>query len=157
MRSAALPLFLAVMVLVLSGCAASSPVSLDLPEGLVAPSGQIVLPPCPASAGCEDGFVVGDSFYGISCFGVEPAAVDDETLARGTRTYEEARAIEGVPPELWLAVRGDLPCLPSEGQPLLYEWYLAHGETAPADIEEWGERVRDVTLPLTADSTPGAP
>jgi hypothetical protein len=96
--------------------------------------------------------VVGDTLYGISCHGVEPIAVEDETLAQGSGTYEEARAIEGIPTDLWLAVRGDLACLPAPDEPLLYEWYLAHGETTQADIEEWGEQVADVTLPLSLGS-----
>ena len=88
----------AALALVLVGCASVTPVGTDSATGLVAPSGQILLPPCPASAACLDGFVVGDTLYGISCHGIEPTAVEDETLARGSRQYDEARAIEGIPP-----------------------------------------------------------
>ena len=84
--------------------------------------------------------------------------VDDEVVARGEGRYEEARAIEGIPPELWLAVRGDLPCHPGTGRPLLHEWYLASGDLTPADLERWGPRVANMTLPLDPESTPdGSP
>lgn len=140
-----------------TSCAAVSPSSLDSPTGLVAPPGEILVPPCPASAACLGGFVVGETLYGISCHGVEPTAVTDETLARGSGTYQEARVIEGVPPHLWLAVRGDVPCRPASDAPLHYEWYLARGESTQAEFEEWGRRVADLTLPLTpaASASPG--
>ena len=138
------------LAIALVGCATIAPSALDSAAGLIAPPGEIVLPPCPASAACLGGFVVGSTHYGISCHGIEPTAVDDEPLARGHGEYQEARAIEGIPAELWLAVRGDLPCRPSMGEPLLYEWYLA-GSTmsTQADREDWGERVTSLTLPLS--------
>ena len=147
----------AALALALLGCASVTPSRADSASGLVAPSGQILLPPCPASAACLDGFVVGDTHYGISCYGIEPTDVEDETLARGSRQYDEARAIKGIPPDLWLAVRGDLACAPREGEPLLYEWYLAHGPTTQADIEEWGQRVAELTLPREPDPGSDSP
>jgi hypothetical protein len=144
---------LASLALVACGCATGSSPGLAASAGIAAPSGEILRLPCPASAACSEGFVVGQTVYGISCHGVEPTAVDDETLARGDGEYEEARAIKSIPPQLWLAVRGEVPCLPSEGEPLLYDWYLAAGEPTPADLEEWGERVANVTLPLNPESS----
>ena len=148
---------LAGFALSVSSCA-TSPTALDSPTGLVAPSGEILIPPCPASAACLGGFVVGDTIYGISCHGVEPTAVAEETLARGTGEFEEARAIKGIPPHLWLAVRGDLACRPDDGGSLHYEWYLAGGEWTQAEFEEWGQRVADLTLPVapgtSADPAP---
>ena len=149
---------LAALALVAAGCIGASSPDLSAPTDLVAPSGKILLPPCPASAGCLEGFVVGRTPYGISCHGVETTAVDDEVVARGEGKYQEARLIEGIPPELWLAVRGDLPCHPENGRPLLYEWYLASGDLTPADLERWGTRVTNVTLPLDPESAPdGSP
>ena len=145
---------LTTLAIVTSGCLANSPSALDSATGLVAPSGEILIPPCPASAACLGGFVVGDRHYGISCHGVEAGAVSDETLAVGTGTYEEARVIEGIPSRLWLAVRGDLPCRPGNEAPLLYEWYLAGSEATPAQLEEWGEAVADLTLPLDPSMSP---
>lgn len=151
----AFPHLAAVLAIIISGCAAVAPSALDSAAGLVAAPGEIVLPPCSASASCLGGFVVGSTHYGFSCHGIEPSAVDDEPLARGHGEYQEARAIEGIPAELWLAVRGDLPCRPSMGEPLLYEWFLA-GSTmsTQAEREEWGERVASLTLPLS--SSPSA-
>jgi hypothetical protein len=110
-------------------------------------------PPCPASAGCLGGFVVGETAYGISCHGVDATAVSAEILGRGAGTFQEARALEGIPAHLWLAVRGDLPCRPAGGGPLHYEWYLAQGEWSLAEYEEWSQRVAALTLPL--DPAPG--
>ena len=138
---------LAVIALAASGCATGSSPGFTESTGLVAPSGEILRPPCPASAGCVEGFLVGQTVYGLSCHGVQAAAVGEEVLARGDGVYEEARAIEDIPPELWLAVRGDVPCAPAEGEPLLYDWYLATSEPTPADLERWGERVRNFTVP----------
>lgn len=147
---------LAVLAMAASGCATSSP-GLGASTGIVAPSGEILRPPCPASAACSGGFLVGQTLYGLSCHGVEPTAVGDEILARGDGEYEEVRAIEGIPPQLWLAVRGDVPCVPREGEPLLYDWYLAIGEPTPADLERWGERVANLTLPVNPDSSSDVP
>ena len=135
---------LAGLAMAASGCATSS-------------SGEILRPPCTASAACSGGFLVGQTLYGLSCHGVEPTAVGDEILARGDGEYEEVRAIEGIPPQLWLAVRGDVPCVPREGEPLLYDWYLAIGEPTPADLERWGERVANLTLPVNPDSSSDVP
>lgn len=141
------------ILLVLVGCATAGATDPGSPTRLVAPSGEIMRPPCPASAACLGGFVVGDTLYGISCHGVEPTAVEDEAIATGDATFAEVRAIRGVPTDLWMAVRGDLPCLPREGEPLAYDWYLAIGELTEADLEEWGARVADITLPIDPRSS----
>ena len=154
-RIHALPRLLAVLAIAVAGCATIAPSALDSAAGLIAPPGEIVLPPCSASAAGLGGFVVGSTHYGISCHGIEPASADDEPPARGQGEYQEARAIEGIPPDLWLAVRGDLPYRPSMGEPQLYEWYLAGASmSTQADREEWGERVASLTLPWNPE--PGA-
>lgn len=104
-------------------------------------------PPCDDTGACGDGFIVGEHLYGLICIGVDPEAVPQEVLATGDDTYAEARAITGLPSDLWLAVRGDLPCQPAQGEPLEHEWYLAQSDTTPAHLEEWGGAVRDIVLP----------
>lgn len=81
------------------------------------------MPSCPGHL-CTEGVDVGDEFYALMCWGVDSAAVSDEVVADGSGVFEEARPIDGLPPELWLAVRGDLPCQTASGAPLEHEWYL---------------------------------
>ena len=134
----------------LVACAAPVPSSLDSAGALVASPGEILVPPCADDAGCQVGFVVGRTLYGVSCYGVDPSAVDDEVLARGSDLeFAEVRAIDGLPVELWVAVRGpEMPCRPGQDQPLLYDWYLAHGDAKPSDLEKWGEAASAITLPI---------
>jgi hypothetical protein len=99
---------------------------------------------------------VGKTAYGISCHGVDATAVSDEILGRGAGAFQEARALEGIPAHLWLAVRGDPPCRPAAGGPIHYEWYLAHGEWTQREYEEWAERVAALTLPLDPTARPSS-
>jgi hypothetical protein len=132
-----------------TACAASSPspTQTPMPTPIVAPPGRILVPPCDDGGACGEGFIVGEHFYGLICVGVDPAAVAHETLATGEGTYAEARVITGLPPGLWLAVRGDLPCLPVQDEPLEHEWYLVQGDATQAQLEEWGDVVGDIVLP----------
>lgn len=88
--------------------------------------------------------MVGDQYYLLVCAGVDPAAIEEETLASGEGMFVETRTITGIPSELWLAVRGDIPC-----GPLDHDWYLAmNGEgIGPEVLEEWGDAVGEVTIP----------
>jgi hypothetical protein len=131
----------------LVACGAAVPSLTPTPSPIVAPPGTIVIPECGDSEDCEEGFVVGGRFYGLTCFGVDPAAVAGDALAVGEGTYAEVREITAIPPGLWLAVRGDVPCLPAQNEPLEHEWYLAQSDVTPADLHEWGEAVGQVTLP----------
>lgn len=146
-----------VLVLALIGitaCGLEGQPSTLQPTAIVAPSGQIVVPPCPASAGCGDEFVVGDRSYGLICAGVDPTAVEDEPIARGDAEYAEVREIDGLPPHLWVAVRGDLPCQPSTGAPLEHEWYLVQGNTTPTDIADWGRAVTEIVVDESPSASP---
>lgn len=96
-------------------------------------SGALVVPSCPGDL-CTEGVNVGDRFYALLCWGVDSAAVANESLASGSGMFEEVRAIEGLPPELWLAARGELPCRPAQDQPLEHEWYVL--ESPELTIEE---------------------
>ena len=131
----------------LVACSATMPTLTPTPSPIVAPPGTIVIPECDDTGGCGEGFVVGDRFYGLTCSGVVPAAVAGEALAIGNGTYAEVREITAIPPRLWLAVRGEVPCLPAENEPLQHEWYLAQSDTTPADLNEWEEAVRQALLP----------
>jgi hypothetical protein len=110
----------------------------------VAAPGEMLIPDCPADAACADGFVVGDQYYMLVCSGVDPVAVADETLATGEGMFTETRSITGIPSELWLAVRGDIPC-----RPLDHDWYFAMNpdRISPGALEEWGPAVGEVTIP----------
>lgn len=134
----------------LVACAAPEPNTRASDDRLVASPGEILLPPCPDTAACLGGFIVGHTLYGVSCYGVDPSAVDDEVLARGSdRQFAEVRAIDGLPVELWVAVRGpEMPCRPGQDEPLLYEWYLGHGDADRSDLEEWGAAASSITLPI---------
>ena len=89
--------------------------------------------------------MVGNTLYGLLCQGVDPAAISRENSATGDGIFAEVRAIEDLPPEMWLAVRGDLPCLPADGGPLEHEWYLAQADDAE-HLDEWGDALREVIL-----------
>lgn len=136
--------FGALVVLMLAACAAPSGTSTPIPTLPVAAPGEILIPDCPADAGCADGFVVGDQYYMLVCSGVQPGAVAGEALASGQGMFLESRTIAGIPSELWLAVRGDLPC-----QPLDHEWYLAMNSDglSPEALEQWGDALGEVTIP----------
>ena len=131
----------------LVACSAAVPSLTPTPSPIVAPPGTIVIPECDDTGACSDGFVVGDQFYGLTCSGVDPAAVAGQTLAIGNETYAEVRELTAIPPSLWLAVRGDVPCLPADDEPLRYEWYLAQSDPTQAELDEWGEAVRQALLP----------
>jgi hypothetical protein len=81
------------------------------------------VPSCPGDV-CTEGVNVDGRFYAVMCCGVDPAAVSEEVLARGSGTFDEARPLDGLPPDIWLAVTGELPCLPASGGQLEHEWYL---------------------------------
>lgn len=134
----------ALAVLVLAACAAPAGTSTPIPTLPVAAPGEILIPACPDDADCADGLVVGDQYYMLVCSGVEPDAVAGETLAAGDGMFVEARTITGIPSELWLAVRGEIPC-----EPLDHEWYFAmNGDGVDSGIlEQWGEAVGEVTIP----------
>lgn len=133
-----------VLVALIAGCAAPSPTPTPIPTLPVAAPGEILIPACPADAGCSEGFVVGDQYYLLVCSGVDPGAAAEEALATGEGMFVETRPITGIPSELWLAVRGDIPC-----QPLDHDWYFAmNGDgISPEVLEEWGPAVGEVTIP----------
>lgn len=111
------------------------------------PSGVLVVPTCDDDAACSDGFALNDRFFSLLCLGVDPAAVTDDVAGTGSEVYTEARAIRGLPSELWLAVRGDLPCLPAEGEPLEHEWYLSeYADVSPGEQQEYGSIVSEVLI-----------
>lgn len=134
----------AVLVFVLAACAAPSPTPTPVPTLPVAAPGEILIPVCPDNADCADGFVVGDQYYLLVCSGVDPAAVANATLARGEGMFVETRTISNIPSDLWLAVRGDVPCLPLD-----HDWYFAMNpeRISTEALEEWGPAVGEVTLP----------
>jgi len=108
----------------------------------------ITTPFCPEGVTCGEGFVVDGRFYGLICVGVQPRAVTGLVVAEGDGKFTEARSLRDLPTELWLAVRGDLPCHPSEDEPLEHERYLAQAEgITPADLERYGPILGDVTIP----------
>jgi len=136
----------AVLVFVLAACGAPSPTPTPtpIPTLPVAAPGEILIPACPDNADCADGFVVGDQYYSLVCSGVDPAAVADATLATGEGMFVETRTITNIPSDLWLAVRGDVPC-----RPLDHDWYLVmnEGGISPEALEEWGPTVGEVIIP----------
>lgn len=128
---------LAAVILTVLTVACSSQMVPD-PTGLTVPS-------CPGDV-CTEGVDVGDDFYALMCWGVDSTAVSDQVVAGGAGVFQEARRIDGLPPELWLAVRGDLPCQPAPGAPLEHEWYLL--ENPEITVEQRREhlpRFRSVT------------
>jgi hypothetical protein len=62
----------------------------------------------------------------------------------GEGMFVETRTITSIPSDLWLAVRGDIPC-----RPLDLDWYLAmnEGGISPEILEEWGPTVGEVIIP----------
>lgn len=130
----------------LVACAAPRPTATPAPTRPAVSPGEILIPACPADADCGEGFVVGETFYGLICQGVDPAAVANQALATGDGIFAEVRAIGDLPPETWLAVRGDLPCLPAEGGSLEHEWYLAQSEVDAEDLDDWANELREVIL-----------
>ena len=137
----------AVLGLALAGCAVATPSTTPVATPIIAPTGEILIPVCPADADCSEDLIVGETRYGLTCVGVDPAAVAGDPLATGEGMFAEARVITGIPAKLWLAVRGDLPCRPAQEEPLEHEWYLVQSEVEPADLEEWGAVVGDAVLP----------
>ncbi len=108
--------------------------------------GVLVVPTCEDGA-CGDGVALNDRFYALLCRGVDPNFVTDSVAGEGMGTYAEARAIRDLPPELWVAVRGDVPCLPSPGQPLAHEWYLAeYADVSTSEQQQYGPIVSDVLI-----------
>jgi hypothetical protein len=81
----------------------------------------------------------------LICVGVDPRAVNDEPFATGTGIYAEAREIVGIPSDVWLAVRGRIPCAGDDGR-LAHQWYLVQAEVTPALLEQWGEAIGAVVL-----------
>ncbi len=130
-----------VMVMGLAGCAAPpAPTTPTTRETAV--SGSLVEPTCDDQEGCGEGVAIGERFFSLQCLGVDPSALTDDVVAIGDGAYEEARAIEGLPPELWLAVRGDLPCRPTPDEPPEHEWYLlTSDEISPEQLQEYGPMV----------------
>lgn len=135
------------LALALTACGAPTTSATPVETPIIAPAGEILIPVCPADATCSEDFVVGETRYGLICEGVDPAAISDEPLATDEGMFTEVRVITGIPSELWVAVRGDLPCRPAQEAPLEHEWYLAQSDVETADLEEWGEAVADVVLP----------
>ena len=82
----------------------------------------LVEPECHDTGACAAGFVVGDTFYALSCGPVRPDVVSEETLARGGLYGEEVevRSVTGVSSDLLVAVSieggdcadGDVPLSP---------------------------------------------
>ena len=112
-----------------------------------APSGVLVVPTCDDNGACGEGFALNDRFYSLLCLGVDPAVVTDGVEGIGDEVYAEARVIRGLPSKLWLAVRGELPCLPAAGEPLEHEWYLSeYADVSPSERQEYGSTVSEVLV-----------
>jgi hypothetical protein len=115
---------LSVALLSILGSACASPEAFE--------STGLALPSCPGDV-CTEGVNVDDRFYALMCWGVDPAAVLDDVVASGSGVFEEVRPIAGLPPDLWLAVKGELPCRPASSGPLEYEWYLLENPDMTVD------------------------
>jgi len=117
----------ATILTVLSGACTSQ----DVLDPVFGPT-ELAVPSCPGDV-CTEGVNVGDDFYALMCWGVDPAAVSEQVVASGSGVFEEARPIDGLPPALWLAVKGELPCQPAAGEPLEYDWYLLENPAITVD------------------------
>lgn len=108
---------------------------------------MLVVPTCPPPGDCGEGVAHQDRFYALSCWGVVSDAVGEAVVATGDTVFREARAITGLPPEFWLAVRGDLPCRPADGAPLAHTWYLIAFGDVPSEVQqEHGARISSVVI-----------
>ena len=107
------------------------------------PSTPVVVtyPSCPPDAGCSEGFILGDDFYGFMCVEVRKEAIGDEPYAAGDGPLDQIAVIPGLPPDLFLAVRGDTPCDEDAGG-----WWLAlTEEVTPADLRAYADVLDDAT------------
>lgn len=95
---------------------ASWPVSLEGP------------PPCEDDAACEDGFVIGEVFYGAGCTRVLEEFVTEEAIADGP---DAVHVIDGVDPLALVAQRGPAQsCDEFEDPPEGLAWHMAFGPAA---------------------------
>lgn len=99
-------------VLVACGSSASRP-NLSASTATAGEVPRLVVPDCDDGGRvqqlCAAGFVVNDTFHGLSCGAVRPDLVTEEIVARGRLEGEsvEVRSIEGVSPDVLVAVSVD--------------------------------------------------
>ena len=117
------------------GCSRVPPVPSSLP-----PSG-ISVPSCPPNAGCGEGFLLHGAFYGPVCVRVHEETVEPQALATSTTQYAEVRRIVGLSSD-FLAVRGDIPCGPTDPD----DWWLAQGDASPSELDAARPRLGEVTF-----------
>ena len=131
------PLVVAVGSAVLVAC---SPVMPTPPQSAGIPSG-ISVPSCPPNAGCGEGFLLDGAFYGPVCVRVHEETVEPQALATSTTQYAEVRRIVGLSSD-FLAVRGDIPCGPTDPD----DWWLAQGDASPSELDAARPRLGEVTF-----------
>lgn len=112
-------------------------------SGTVQPSRRVIPSVCDADEDCAQGFHLDGRLYFFSCRHVRPGAVDDYQYAAGAGEFEEVRRIPGLPPELFLAVRGRIACTPGGS-----DWWLAQTASAVSELDPpLRDRLSDATEP----------
>lgn len=112
-------------------------------SGLAAPSGRVSPTVCGPDEDCAQSFDLDGRLYFFSCRHVRPEAVDDYPYVAGGGEFEEVRRIPGLPPELFLAVRGRIACTPGSS-----DWWLAQTSSAVAELDPpLRDRLSDATEP----------
>jgi hypothetical protein len=105
---------------------------------------QIVIPSCPPNAACPEGFVIGTRSFFFPCVMVRREAVETVEYIGGAGPYVNVRGITGLPPESFVAVRGDVPC----GGPDPRGWWLAQADEITAgELEALTDRLGEVIVP----------
>lgn len=139
-RAGTAALLVLLMTAVACGVRQDAPSAAPAPETPAsptdAPEGAEVLieppPPCPPNASCEAGFVIGGTFYSLSCGFLDPAAVDEKVYATGAG-YTAHRVLD-VDPAVLLAIPGGTVCeSPTDA------WNLAfpmEGTTPPSALSD---------------------
>lgn len=106
-----------------------------------------MVPTCPENVSCTDGVALEDRLYYFTCRPVDPEAVTEDVIGTGQDIVTEARGVRGLPADLWMAAKGDLPCRPSAFAPLEHEWYLVEfGDIEFEELQEYAEAVNDIVI-----------
>ena len=100
-----------VTVFALAACATpQAPVSPQATPNVPATlPAAITIPPC-EDGDCPLGFELGGRLYFLPCSQVRADAVDQSPHVDGAGPFRGVRRIAGLPPELFLAVRGSVNC-----------------------------------------------
>lgn len=86
--------------------------------------------------------VLDNRVYTPDCEAVLPTAVGDVVLGTGPGLFREARAIEGLPQQWWLAARGDGMC-EGIGAPNAY-YLMTYWDIPRGKLVEYGPQISAV-------------